>query len=218
MQKMISEINKTISDTTNSLVFSKDEEPDRNVSKVITIGWRDVLPDPPANNSDVTMKELKMLQDITKNRTKEQTDLVILVDESVANLFIPFLEENNLHFPRKMIDTLWDNVMYPVIMNLKWRYNRPRPYQLGFRYGFDIDHIQTETHNTPAYPSGHTAYGAMLASVLSDIYPEYSSDFYKLANVAGRARELQGVHYPSDNNAAMVIVSALWEDVRYDFL
>ena len=108
MQKMISEINKTVSDTTNSLVFSKDEEPDRNVSKVVSIGWRDVLPDPPANNSDVTMKELKMLQDITKNRTKEQTDLVMLVDESVANLFIPFLEENNLHFPRKMIDSLWD--------------------------------------------------------------------------------------------------------------
>ena len=58
----------------------------------------------------------------------------------------------------------------------------------------------------------------MLASVLSEIYPEYSSDFYKLAKVAGEARELQGVHYPSDNAASMVIASALWEDVRYDFL
>ncbi len=56
----------------------------------------------------------------------------------------------------------------------------------------------------------------MLASVLSEMYPEHSSELYELVNIAGKAREMQGVHYESDNDASMVIVGALWQDVRYD--
>ena len=27
---------------------------------------------------------------------------------------------------------------------------------------------------------------------------------------------LQGVHYPSDNDASMVVASAIYEDIKYD--
>ena len=101
-------------------------------------------------------------------------------------------------------------------MNLKWQYNRPRPHQLSPKFGVEINYISTDTTDTPSYPSGHTAYAAMLASVLSEMYPEYSGELYELVNVAGKAREMQGVHYESDNDASMVIVGALWQDVRYD--
>ena len=101
-------------------------------------------------------------------------------------------------------------------MNLKWQYNRPRPHQLSPKFGVEINYISTDTTDTPSYPSGHTAYAAMLASVLSEMYPEHSSELYELVNVAGKAREMQGVHYESDNDASMVIVGALWQDVRYD--
>jgi len=36
-----------------------------------------------------------------------------------------------------------------------------------------------------------------------------------MINLAGFARCLQGVHYPSDNEASMVISGAIWQDVRY---
>ena len=144
--------------------------------------------------------------------------MVMIVDDNVTDLFMPYLKKHNLKLPKKLIDSLWDKIIYPVTINLKWQYNRARPYQLASNRGFEIDYIETDTHHTPSYPSGHTAYGVMLAFVLSEFYPEHSSNLYELANKVGKARELQGVHYPSDNNAAMVIVGAIWEDIKYDIL
>ena len=218
MKKIISEVSEGISESLNEMVYSKDIPPEEKVSKLISIDWKNVLPDPPKNNSKTTRDELLELSKLTKNRTKEQLDLVMIVDKRVEDLFIPYLEKANLDFPKKTIEKLYKTIFYPVFMNLKWQYNRPRPYQLGPMLGIKIDHVETETHHTPAYPSGHTAYGAMLASFLSEIYPSHSSDFYKLANLVGMARKLQGVHYESDNSSAMVIASAIWEDVRFDFI
>ena len=218
MKKIISEVSDDISESLNSMVYSKDIDPEERVSKLISIDWKNVLPDPPKNNSETTKKELLELSKLTKNRTQEQLKLVMIVDKKVDDLFIPYLENANLKFPQKTTEKLYKKIFYPVFMNLKWQYNRPRPYQLAPKLGVEIDHIETDTHHTPAYPSGHTAYGAMLASFLSEIYPSHSSDFYRLANLVGLARKLQGVHYESDNSSAMVIASAIWEDVRFDFI
>ena len=200
------------------MVYSEDLEPDKKVSNLISIDWRNVLPEPPKNNSEVTRQELMELSKLTKNRTQEQLELVMAVDKKVDDIFIEYLEKANLSFPQKIVDKLYNTIFYPIFMNLKWQYNRPRPYQLGPLLGIEIDYIETKTHHTPAYPSGHTAYGAMLASFLSEIYPSHSSNFYNLANVVGLARKLQGVHYESDNSSAMVIAGAIWEDVRFDFI
>ncbi len=218
MKKIISEVSQNISESLNKMVYSEDLEPDKKVSNLISIDWRNVLPEPPKNNSEVTRQELMELSKLTKNRTQEQLELVMAVDKKVDDIFIEYLEKANLSFPQKIVDKLYNTIFYPIFMNLKWQYNRPRPYQLGPLLGIEIDYIETKTHHTPAYPSGHTAYGAMLASFLSEIYPSHSSNFYNLANVVGLARKLQGVHYESDNSSAMVIAGAIWEDVRFDFI
>tara|TARA_R110000737_G_scaffold347568_1_gene379363 strand:- start:172 stop:516 length:345 start_codon:yes stop_codon:yes gene_type:complete len=106
--------------------------------------------------------------------------------------------------------------MYPVIENLKYKFNRPRPYQLAPLYNININIIETNSHKRPAYPSGHTAYAALGAYILSAKYPQYSSEFFSQVSTAGMARMLQGVHYPSDNEASMVISAAIWENIRYD--
>jgi len=218
MKKIISEVSESISESLNEMVYSKDLETEKKVSNLISIDWKNVLPEPPKNNSEVTRQELMELSKLTKNRTQEQLELVMMVDKKVDDIFIEYLEKVNLSFPQKIVGKLYKTIFYPVFMNLKWQYNRPRPYQLAPMLGIEIDHVETETHHTPAYPSGHTAYGAMLASFLSEIYPSHSSNFYNLANVVGLARKLQGVHYESDNSSAMVIAGAIWEDVRFDFI
>ena len=218
MKKFIAQINKTVLSAIDSMVFSEDVEPDRNVAKIVSIDWKNVLSGQKPNSSDTTLEELQYLEKITKSRTKAEEEMVMIVDDNVTDLFMPYLKKHDLKLPKKLIDTLWDNIFYPATMNLKWQYNRPRPYQLGPKRGIDINHIETDTHDSPAYPSGHTAYGVMLASILSDLYPDHSSELYELANKVGKARELQGVHYPSDNNAAMVVIGAMWEDIKYDVL
>lgn len=184
------------------------------VSEDITIGWERSLPKPPENSSSVTFNELKYLERITKNLNSTEINLVKLVDKEPLDLFTPILRKNGLE-PLKKKDwkKLW-NTSRPPMMNLKYKFNRPRPDQLGQIYGIKINVTQTKTHHTPAYPSGHTYYTAMAAHLLSARYPRLSGEFFHQVGVAGLARCLQGVHYPSDNDAAMALSGVIWEDLR----
>ncbi len=216
MRNIISEAAEKIAEDITSMKYSDKIPPEKKVSDLVSIDWKNVLPEPPENNSQITREELQEIAALTARRTEKQEQLVMVVDEDSKLIFDPLLQKNNLSYPAEKIKRLYDTVIYPVIINLKWQYNRPRPSQLGPKFGVKIDYITTDPIHTPSYPSGHTAYATMIASVLSEMYPEFSSEFYELANVAGKAREIQGVHYESDNDASMVIVGALWQDVRYD--
>lgn len=211
----ISEINKAVSDYINSIRYGTRKKTWK-VSEKITIDYKNVLPPPPENDSEHTKKELQHLSRITENLTNEQVKLVRDVDEDPLNVFIPLLDR--LGIPKepeiKQIESVW-SLCVPVIMNLKWNYNRARPYQISEYLGYKIKVLESKTHKTPSYPSGHTALGAIGSYVLSDNYPEFSSEFFAAGNKVGLARELQGVHYPSDNEASMVIAGALWQNIKY---
>jgi hypothetical protein len=210
---IISKINKSLAERIDSIVYTTDKKTFK-VSNQLTIDWANVLPEPPKNSSKETKKELKYLADITENLSISQKNLVYLVDKEPLDLYNDILRRHDLKMPREIFNKVW-RMTEPVIMNLKYKFNRPRPEQLAKFYGLNINVTETKTHQTPAYPSGHTAYCAMGAYILSDVYPEHSSEFFGKIGDAGFARCLQGVHYPSDNEAAMVITGAVWQNIRY---
>lgn len=209
----ILDLDKAFSENINSVKYT-DSKKSWKVSNGITIDWKNVLPKPPENNSEETRKELQYLQSITKSLSTADENLIYLVDKEPLDLYNGILKEYNLQMPKTAFDKVW-NITRPIIMNLKHQYNRPRPDQLAKRLGFNVNVVKTKTHHTPAYPSGHTAYTAMAAYLLADMYPDLSSDFFRRIGEAGLARCLQGVHYPSDNEASMVISGAIWQDIRY---
>ena len=182
--------------------------------KGLDIDWKNLIPNPPPNRSEQTKSELRQVQVISTNLTEEEIKLVYEVDKDPGLIFVPFLEDKDLPYPKEEIEAYW-SVIYPLVMNLKWFYNRPRPYQLGPKYGMEIKYISTKTHRTPAYPSGHTSYGNLVALILSEKYPEYSKSFQAFALQTGEARVLQGVHYPSDNDAAVKLTNNIWRDIKY---
>ena len=184
------------------------------VSDNITIGWDDILPDPPMNDSETTKKELAYLAKLTKNVSSAQLDLIKLVDEEPNDLFHKTMRDLNIEFPQEIFKRSWD-IIKPVIMNLKYIHNRPRPYQIAGKYGLKITLRDSKTAQTPAYPSGHTSYTALSAYILAAKYPQFAEHFFDKIQSAGMARMLMGVHYPSDNEASMIITGALWEDIRY---
>jgi acid phosphatase (class A) len=209
----ILDLDKAFSENINSVKYT-DSKKSWKVSDRITIDWKNVLPKPPENNSEETQKELDYLQSITKSLNTRDKNLIDLVDKEPLDLYGDVLKEYNLQMPKAAFDKVW-NITRPIIMNLKHQYNRPRPEQIAERLGFKVNVVKTKTHHTPAYPSGHTAYAAVGAYLLADMYPALSSDFFRKIGETGLARCLQGVHYPSDNEAAMVISSAIWQDIRY---
>ena len=211
--KFISEINNSITQRIDSLKYT-DNVRNWNVSNKITINWKGILPDPPKNTSEETKRELEYLQKLTNTLNREDKNLVKLVDIEPLDLYKPIFRKIGKPIPEKDFQKIW-SISEPIIMNLKHKFNRPRPKQLGDVLGYDIKVIESKTHKTPAYPSGHTAYAALATYLFSDMYPRYSSDFFQMIGLAGHARCLQGVHYPSDNEASMVISAAIWQDIRY---
>jgi len=185
-----------------------------DVSDKITIAWDDVLPDPPTNDGEITKREILYVSELTKNRTNSQVDLIKLVDNEPTDLYHKTLRKLNLEFPGKIFDKSW-NILKPIIKNLKHKHNRPRPYQLAEKYGIPINLLDSKTAQTPSYPSGHTAYAALGAYILAAKYPQFSEYFFDKVQTAGMAGMLMGVHYPSDNEASMIITGAVWEDIRY---
>jgi membrane-associated phospholipid phosphatase len=93
---------------------------------------------------------------------------------------------------------------------------RPRPFERDSRVGVlynrevsalgDGDGRRRPTPNPspgtprhPAYPSGHSTYGAAASEVLAWFFPDYREELNRLADNAGVARLWAGIHYRSDH-------------------
>ena len=185
---------------------------DDNIS-TLDIEFKTIIPPPPKNSSATTSRELDAVIEATTSRTRREIDLVYNVDDSPVNVFLPFLEKRNLNFPMATVNSYY-NILEQYMYALKYYFNRARPEQIAPYYNKKINILYTETHHTPSYPSGHTMYAELIAHILSDQYPQYKKDFFELAKYCALARILQGVHYPSDNEASVVATSKLYTKIK----
>jgi hypothetical protein len=82
-------------------------------------------------------------------------------------------------------------------------------------YDLNIDVIVTDTHHTAAYPSGHTVYSSLVAHIIEYYYPTVNKQkLDSLVKDTGKARILQGVHYPSDNLASIKLTKFLFNKLK----
>lgn len=174
----------------------------------------DIVSEPPKNSSQITRNELMYLQRITASRTRPQMDLIYSVDDDPLHLFEEVIKKHKLTFPKQFFTAVYFTCVIAIVDHLKHFYNRPRPYQLAEHYELRVNRIITKTHKTPAYPSGHTMYAALVSEILSDKYPEHKAEFEKQVDLCGKARELQGVHYPSDNVASIKIIKTIYPELK----
>jgi|APGre2960657404_1045060.scaffolds.fasta_scaffold00446_16 hypothetical protein len=178
------------------------EQPVPDIAKFIN--WKNILVEPPTNSSNTTINELKIISKSTLSRSKEDIQQLYIVDQDVDLYFIDLLSEYNIEYPNAYISE-WYTIIRPILQNTKSYWNRPRPYQLAKYYNIPINMIVTDTHDTAAYPSGHTVYSKLVANILKDMYPQISGQ--KLDNIVNKtatSRVQQGVHYPSDNQASII--------------
>lgn len=211
--KILSEVREIILDKDiDSIVYSNTiiEYP---VSDFIDFDWKSILNNAPLNTSNQTFNELKLVSRNTLNRSSEDEKLLLKIDNDPNAILYDILNQNNLEIPNDYINFFYD-VVKPVLFNIKYFYNRPRPYQLARVYNIPISIIETSTHDTPAYPSGHTTLTALTSNILSDIYPKLRSQFISAIGLTGMARIKQGVHFPSDNKAAIIFANVLYDKLK----
>lgn len=220
---ILADVQKALSakiDAIDSLTYKPNynylESTDANVTfpELYGIDLFNIVDFPNKNSSPQTKKEIDYIANLANNRTLEQIKFVYEVDEDPMILFEPIIKEFGLEFPYRKFNTIYWNVVSPIIDHLKNFYNRARPFQVAEYYNIKIDRLMTKTHHTPSYPSGHTMYGALIAEILISLYPAKTDIFDQTTQKVGLARVLQGVHYPSDNDASIKIVKKIYPSLH----
>ena len=98
------------------------------------------------------------------------------------------------------------------IMELKYKYQRPRPHQIAEFYGIDLNGMDLDSMRTPSYPSGHATQGYLLGMIYSERYPEHRKEFMKLGEDIAESRIIGKAHFPSDKKAGIDLAEKLFEN------
>ena len=165
---------------------------------------------PPYKNESMrTMQELIRLSQIPSD------DKFTLKMDKVKDSFKELCEELDLDFPKKKIKELKDSVS-GIVLDLKYHYNRPRPYKLAPLLNIDLDtnEIEDTTSDSPSYPSGHSTQGILIGNYLAYKNPLYRGKFLKLGRDIARSRVIAKVHYPSDVDMGEMIANDMFEYLK----
>ena len=151
---------------------------------------------PPANSSGETKAELETIaaaEALHKNPGKLEQKY----DDEFDWAFKKVVEDAGLEYDDEYFNLLIKEAA-SITIRLKYKYNRPRPYQLGPVLGIDVTKYQSSTAKTPAFPSGHTTQSVLVACVLGEKYPELKEKLMKVADKVSLSRVVGGHQYPSD--------------------
>ena len=160
----------------------------------------------PENSSKQTIDELKELSLIEgdENFVEEHDD--------VDGIFQKKHKELGLEFNRdEAKDLLRQSSKY--IMKEKYKYNRPRPYQLAEFYNIDLNGFDLDSMKTPSYPSGHATQGYLLGKFYSDRHPDYRKEFMRLGEDVAESRIVAKAHFPSDKKAGIDLAEKLFDNL-----
>ena len=143
---------------------------------------------PPGDNTFDTMQEVKALNKVPLNK-----DFVKEYD-NIEAAFKKTADEQGIKDYDKKIAAKLIKDSAPVILELKKHHNRKRPYELDK----NLKAVKMESMNTPSYPSGHSAPGILIASVLKDKYGKGKA-FMQTAKNISDSRNIAHAHYKSDS-------------------
>ncbi len=170
---------------------------------------------PPANSSEQTRAELKLLMDLQKKRTDEDAGhyqrlagifhspnnfnpLDRDYDRNFSSLFHvgsplgAWYNYKNFPLTAKLLSNAYRDATY-YFYKMKVSFNRARPYMLEPA----LKNLERPQHQS--YPSGHSSASYVNAFIMMEIAPELKDEFLKKAAEMAFSREVLGVHYPSDS-------------------
>ena len=155
---------------------------------------------PPANDSNETRTELfKLLAYnngvIDRPMVKEYDDLI--------KPYMELIEKYNVDITEDDLEQIIDEGA-KFTLKIKYKYNRPRPYQIAEHYGIeDFKRHKLDSATTPSYPSGHALQGRLIGLILTDKYPKHQNEYMAVAQKISDSRIMARAHYPSDSKFGM---------------
>jgi hypothetical protein len=161
----------------------------------------------PKNSSEATKEELNQLVKNLSMPIDEETRSTysaydIYLDEYYANYLAKYKipKEESL----KWLESIHDDVK-PLILKLKYFFQRPRPFQLAYYYKLKLMPYTTLGADSPSFPSGHAIYSKVYSEVLGNHYPELYDALNNIHEQVCESRLMLGVHYQSDIDVGIYV-------------
>ena len=155
----------------------------------------------PDNNSQEVIDELNQLIGLTNSiaDNAEMHQRNNIYDNSFQEYIINVLSNTGIDKQEiaQLIDSI-DEDIKPIIVKLKYYYQRIRPNQLAHLLQMNLYPFDSKSADTPSYPSGHTFNSKIYCAVLGNKYPKYYKQLMSLAQDCSDSRMYMGLHYASD--------------------
>jgi hypothetical protein len=162
----------------------------------------------PTNSSDETKNELEYLVELMEDADDDDIRFCELIESHHYDLFVVVGKKLGLDVSKEQI-LKWVGDIDPITFYLKDKFNRPRPYQLANELGLDLHPITATDASSAAYPSGHTMDFLVILYHFGKMKPEAADEIDDFYHEIKRARELSGLHYPSDRKVSEYIFKQL---------
>jgi len=168
----------------------------------------------PKNSSKATREELNELVDYVQSLAADPQTLqkYRAYDSNLTAIFAQVIMQHELGDKgATLVDQLIDDTV-PLIMKLKFYFQRPRPYQLAEYYKLKLFPFYSRSGQSPSYPSGHTVQARVICHVLGNHFPEKFDFFESLATDIQYSRTYMGVHFPSDSEYGLFVAETIFKD------
>ena len=200
-----------------NIVYSNDGMKDKHAEKIEYSKTKGLLKDFkyskyfhesfPKNASMKTYQELMYLKDLPEDK-----DFAKKYDD-IPSVFEEICKDHGLTYPKDLVNELMDSSA-GIILELKWKYNRPRPKQLAKEYGINIGGIELESMNTPSYPSGHSTQGILIGKMLQTKLPINTDAFLEAGKKISYSRNVARAHFPSDSRMGEELGTAMYSYLK----
>ena len=159
---------------------------------------------PPDNDSKITLDEVKYLANV-----KPVMETIKGRDEVVES-FMGLVESTGLKITEEELKKITKESA-KIIYELKYHYNRPRPYQIAEFYGIDLNGTELDSMKTPSYPSGHAVQGYLIGEILSNMDKTNAVLYKGMGEEIAHSRILAKAHYPSDKTYGHKVAMELFK-------
>jgi hypothetical protein len=171
----------------------------------------------PKNSSKACREELNELVDCVEALKNDEAALKRYksYDENFTKVMAQVIIEQNLgEKGAEIVDKIIDETV-PLIMKLKFYFQRPRPYQMAEYYKLKLFPFYSRSAASPSYPSGHALQARLICNVLGNHFPDRFDYFESLATDIQHSRIYMGLHYPSDVDYALFIADTIMRDKEF---
>jgi len=161
----------------------------------------------PETSSELVKDELNEVVDYLNDITSEGNESYLAryksYDRSLLQVIITTFQEKDIDVEKLSTDILKD--IAPLLLKLKYHFQRPRPRQVAQYYKLKLFPYQSFSADTPSYPSGHTLEAYVILNVIANKFPNEYQFCKEMINDIAYSRIYLGLHFATDIDFAKFV-------------